>query len=71
MPVKNYTCAISGTQARLTLICTFPGLPGTYRVEEPEHILEVLQDPTRFAADLAGLSCAEYLDLLGGEPCTI
>lgn len=47
--------------------CRFAGLPATYTVERFEDLAELVADPVGFAADLAGLSRAEYLRRLAGE----
>ena len=46
--------------------CRFAGLPATYTVERFEDLAELVADPVGFAADLAGLSRAEYQRLLAG-----
>lgn len=47
--------------------CTFPGIPGTYRITNLDDLRELAADPVRFAADLAGISLAEYQRRLAGE----
>lgn len=47
--------------------CQFTGIPGTYAIERWEDLCELVHDPMGFAADLAGLSRAEYLRRLAGE----
>lgn len=47
--------------------CTFPGIPGTYRITSLDDMRELAADPVRFAADLAGISLAEYQRRLAGE----
>ena len=46
--------------------CRFAGLPATYTVERFEDLAELVADPVGFAADLAGMSRAEYLRKLAG-----
>ena len=46
------------------VVCRFSGLPGEYRVSSHEHLLELAQDPVGFAADLAGMTRVQYLQLL-------
>lgn len=48
--------------------CTFPGIPGTYRITNLDDLRELAADPVRFAADLAGISLAEYQRRLVGVP---
>lgn len=69
MPVKNYICWISGAQAHLRLVVSFPGVPGTFCVDDPEHVAELLHDPERFAADLAGTTLSQYRKSCGELPC--
>jgi hypothetical protein len=44
--------------------CRFPGLDGTYLISSLEHLNELACDPVGFAADLAGLSRSQYVELL-------
>lgn len=50
-----------------SVACRFAGLPATYTVERFDDLAELVADPVGFAADLAGLSRAEYQRLLAGE----
>lgn len=47
--------------------CQFNGIPGIYAIERWEDLYELVTDPIGFAADLAGLSRAEYQRRLAGE----
>ena len=49
------------------IACRFAGLPDTYSIKKSEDLSELAADPVGFAADLAGLSRAEYLRLLAGD----
>ncbi len=49
-----------------SVACRFAGLPATYTVERFEDLAELVADPVGFAADLAGLSRAEYQRWLAG-----
>ena len=49
-----------------SVACRFAGLPATYTVERFEDLAELVADPVGFAADLAGLSRAEYQRRLAG-----
>ena len=46
--------------------CRFAGLSATYTVDHFEDLAELVADPVGFAADLAGLSRAEYQRWLAG-----
>ena len=43
--------------------CTFPGIPGTYRITTLDDLRELAADPVRFAADLAGMTLNRYQDM--------
>ena len=49
-----------------SVACRFAGLPATYTVERFEDLAELVADPMGFAADLAGLTRAEYGRRLAG-----
>ena len=47
--------------------CTFPGIPGTYRITTLDDLRELAADPVRFAADLAAFGTMESTPRLEGR----
>ena len=72
MPMSHFTdvspsVPVFSIPTDFAVRCRFPGLPGEYCLSSAEHLQELAQDPVAFAADLAGLSRAQYLRRLAGD----